>query len=436
MPACRQSFPRNLGAVILTDSVNIRYSTGLDIMTIWCSTNLAHYVVLPAEGPPVIFEFAQAQHRSRQFWADVRPARSWQHRFAAEDSGAEAAGRAREIASLLAERGLAHEPIGVDMLDVIGFRALSDVGLALVDADEPLQAARRVKTKDEVELMRFAAGVAEAALFELEASIRPGVSERELLATFWHSVLRLGGEYCFTRLVASGERTNPWFQEASNRLVRPGDLVAIDTDMIGPEGYACDMSRTFVCGATASPLQREAYTIARDFVQALGDLLVAGTSYREVVERLPALPDRYRTQEYPVYVHGIGMDDESPFIGPEDGLGYHDGQLRPGMVVCVECYAGLVGGADGVKLEDEILVGERPGAPHALPVRSGPVPHRLNRRERSTRCERRLPAWRRASRAWAARPHARRHRALGRPIPHSGRPHTACGRELHALPQG
>ena len=27
--------------------------------------------------------------------------------------------------------------------------------------------------------------------------------------------------------------------------VRPGDLVGIDTDMIGPEGYACDISRTF-----------------------------------------------------------------------------------------------------------------------------------------------------------------------------------------------
>ena len=38
-------------------------------------------------------------------------------------------------------------------------------------------------------MIRRSCAVAEAALHDLEAAIRPGVSENELLATFWHRML-------------------------------------------------------------------------------------------------------------------------------------------------------------------------------------------------------------------------------------------------------
>ena len=215
-----------------------------------------------------------------------------------------------------------------------------------------------IKTPEEIELMRLAATVCEAALFDMEMAIRPGVTENELLGVFWHKMLALGGEYCFTRLLASGYKTNPWFHEAGSKLVRPGDLVGIDTDMIGPEGYACDISRTFLCGNRPTETQKEAYKVAYDHIMGLIDLCQPGASYKEVAEAAPQLPPEYEAQRYPSLIHGIGTDDEPPFIpfAGQDLQIMPEGEFQENMIISVECYAGKEGGQDGVKLEDEVLI--------------------------------------------------------------------------------
>ena len=49
------------------------------------------------------------------------------------------------------------------------------------------------------------------------------------------------------RLLGAGGNTNPWAVKTySDRLVRPRDLVAFDTDMSGPVGYYADISRTYL----------------------------------------------------------------------------------------------------------------------------------------------------------------------------------------------
>ena len=73
--------------------------------------------------------------------------------------------------------------------------------------------------------------------------------------------------------------------------MRPGDLVAFDTDMMGPEGYVCDISRTFLCGDKATPAQTEAYGVALDFTQELAGRLRPGLGYAELAEDLPEYPD-------------------------------------------------------------------------------------------------------------------------------------------------
>ena len=78
----RQMAARDIGALLLTDIINIRYSTGVSVMPLWTATNLAHYVLVPVEGDPVIFEYTLAQFRVDQFWPGSRPAHFWQARFA------------------------------------------------------------------------------------------------------------------------------------------------------------------------------------------------------------------------------------------------------------------------------------------------------------------------------------------------------------------
>ena len=265
---------------------------------------------------------------------------------------------AAEIKDTLQGLGLAGARIGIDCLDYYGFSALQKQGLTLADADDAIEGARIIKTSDEIELMRQSAAVAEVALYDLEQAIRPGVTENELLAVYWHRMLALGGEHCFTRLLASGYKTNPWFHEAGSKMVRPGDLVGIDTDMIGPEGYACDVSRTFLCGDRPTPVQREAYRVAHDFIQATIELIKPGVSYHDFTSHLPKFPDAYRAQQYSTVVHGIGTDDEPPFIPFPAGAWrvMPEGEFRENMVVSVEFYAGKVGEQDGVKLEDEVWI--------------------------------------------------------------------------------
>lgn len=82
----------------------------------------------------------------------------------------------------------------------------------------------------------------------MRARIEPGVTENELWGGYMGDALAAGAEYAETRLLASGPRTNPWMQEASDRILEVGDLVGMDTDLVGRDGYLTDYSRTHLCG--------------------------------------------------------------------------------------------------------------------------------------------------------------------------------------------
>jgi Xaa-Pro aminopeptidase len=356
----REMTARDIGAMLLTDPINIRYVTGVSVMPLWTATNLARYALVPVAGMPVIYEFGNALFRADQFWPDSRPAYYWQARFTDQFASERSADWAAQIKDRMAGWGAASTKLAVDVLDTHGFTALASQGFVIADADDPLMAARIIKLPDEIELLKQSAVVCEAALYDLEQAIRPGVTENELLAVFWHRLLSYGGEWCSTRLLASGNKTNPWFHEAGSRRVRPGDLVGIDSDMIGPEGYLCDMSRTFLCGDEATPEQRDAYRVAHDFIQGVAEMCKPGVSYEFVARNLPEFPEAYASQLYSVILHGVGTDDEPPYLPyvtkDLDLRLMPQGEFRENMVVSVEFYAGKLGGQDGVKLEDEIWI--------------------------------------------------------------------------------
>jgi len=349
---------RQIGAALFTSPLGIRYAMGISVMPLWTAVNQVRYAFIPAEGEPVLFEYGKALFLTKPIWPESKASVAWQFRFSQHEAETQSKNFAKELKGLMKEKGVPGEKIGIDSLDAYGFNALKSVGLNIVDADESLQAARLIKTQDELELMKYSCAVCEAALYEMEGSIQPGVTENELLAKFWGKMLMLGGEHCSTRLLVSGEKTNPWFQEAGDRMVRPGDLVAIDTDMIGPEGYLCDVSRTFLCGNSATGDQKEAYRVAYDFIHGVMELCQAGEPYENLRAKAPRIPEQYREQAYPCLIHGCGLDDEPPFIPlaqDESGV-MPGGSLEENMVVSIEFYAGKKGGKDGVKLEDQVLI--------------------------------------------------------------------------------
>ena len=349
----------DLPVALLYNTANIRYATGADVMAVWTAGTFARYCIVPAEGSPILFEYKGSMHVSQKVVGDVRPAYTWQFGgLAARDKARE---WARSIRATLAELGLAHERLAVDKLDATGFLALQDEGIPIVEVLPATVDAREVKTPEEIQLFAINGGIGDAILGELEAAIRPGIREYELLAVLSDALLRRHGEGLFTRLVSSGTNTNPWLTEATDKIVLPGDLVGVDTDSHGYEGYVIDISRTFLCGDNPTSEQKEAYRVAYDCVMGMHELVRPGIAFEEFARKAPRLPEAYAAQRYPTMVHQAGLEDEGPGIPyPDDTRGPRrimpQRELKENMVLCLECYAGKVGAPFGVKLEDQVRV--------------------------------------------------------------------------------
>jgi Xaa-Pro aminopeptidase len=208
--------------------------------------------------------------------------------------------------------------------------------------------------------MNAAIAAAEDGMWRMREALEPGMSEVELWSHLWSANIEAGGDWIECRLLASGDRTNPWQQEASSRKIRPNELVCFDTDMIGPFGYCADISRAYFSGpGKPSDEQRELYSRAFEEVHSNLELMKPGASFRELTERSFRQPERFQEQHYPVLAHGVGMSDEWPAIYyPQDEAFIYDGALAPGMTLSVESYVGEVGGREGVKLEQQILITE------------------------------------------------------------------------------
>jgi Xaa-Pro aminopeptidase len=356
-----QLVARDLAAILIADPINLRYATDSANMQVWCLHNPVRYAFVATAGPVVLFDFHGCAHLSAHLDLvdEVRPGTPWYY-FSSGPRIAEHAGRwAAEIADLLRTHGGGNRRLAIDRADREGVAALEAQGVSLHDGQEVMELARAIKLPDEVKAMRCALATCEAAMRAMQAHMAPGITEQALWAHLHHENIVRGGEWIETRLLASGPRTNPWLQECSSRAIEAGDIVAFDTDLIGPYGYCADISRTWRCGdGPASDAQKALYAIAREQIAHNLAQIKAGVSFREFSERAFVLPERYRANRYATVLHGVGLADEYPAIYyPEDAQqsGY-DGVLEENMTVCVESYVGEQGVSEGVKLEEQVLV--------------------------------------------------------------------------------
>ena len=148
-------------------------------------------------------------------------------------------------------------------------------------------------------------------------------------------------------------------QESSSRKIEAGDLLCFDTDLIGPNGYLADISRSWLVGeGRPTEEQRRLYATAHEQIEFNMALLKPGIGFRELMEKAWKMDDIYAPNRYAIIVHGAGLCDEYPTVPyPHDfaKTGY-DGVIEENMVLCVESYIGAVGGTQGVKLEQQVLI--------------------------------------------------------------------------------
>ncbi|MDR5762805.1 Xaa-Pro peptidase family protein [Caballeronia sp. LZ035] len=350
-------------ALLLYDPVNIRYATDTSNMQVWCGRNPARYVMIFADGRIVAWEFHSSEHVWDGLDLDVefRGATSWTFFNAGHEAERRAESWGAEIVDVLHAHAPGEKRLAVDRLDPFGTVYLEKHGIALSDGQLLMESARLIKSPDELVLIGASLRTAEQGIQRMREALRPGITENELWAHLHFENIRHGGEWIETRLLASGERTNPWMHECSARVLHNGDLLAFDTDMVGPHGYCSDISRTWLVGdGRPSGEQRALYEQAYAQVHTNMDLLKPGMTFREFSEKAWRIPERFIKNRYCCLAHGIGMVDEYPSIAHQvdwDSAGY-DGRFEPGMTVCVESYIGAEGGTQGVKLEQQVVLTE------------------------------------------------------------------------------
>jgi Xaa-Pro aminopeptidase len=222
---------------------------------------------------------------------------------------------AAELASLFHAAAGGNKRLAVDRLDIASASALTRHGITLMDAQGLIERARSIKSAEEILCMNYSLAVADIAMARMRETLRPGLTENELFAILYHTNIAMGGEWIDARMLTSGDRTNPWLQESSERRIRPGELVAFDADMVGPFGYCADVSRTFFCGpGRPTDAQRHLYKLAYEEIQHNLSLVKAGVAFREMTEKAYRQADEFIPNRYMLLAHGIGLCDEYPSI--------------------------------------------------------------------------------------------------------------------------
>ncbi|MFT3816696.1 MAG: Xaa-Pro peptidase family protein [Rubrivivax sp.] len=348
------------GAALLFDPINVRYASGRRGNSLFNLHIVGRSLFVPVEGPVILFDWPAHAHLAEALGTidEVRAYEPISAFFGGPRSTLNAQAYARDVATLVRQHGQGG-PLAIDKADLDLSLSLREQGIELRAGQEIAERARSVKCAEEIACMNFSIAAAETGMANMREALRPGITENQLWSLLHQSNIAMGGEWILARLLSSGDRTNPWGQECSDRVIRPGELVAFDCDMVGPYGYCADVSRTWHCGpGKPTAAQKDLYRMALEEITHNLSLLKAGMSFRDFADAAWKQPADVAPNRYPLVAHGIGMYDEFPTIyhaSDWQGRGF-DGEIEENMVLCIESYIGKVGGSEGVKLERQVLV--------------------------------------------------------------------------------
>ncbi len=359
---------RDYAGLLMFDPLNIRYATDSTNMQLWNTHNPFRAVLVCADGHMVMWDYKNAPFLS-SFNPLVKEVRSGADLFYFDrgdkiDIAADTF--SNEVRALLAQHAPGNTRLAVDKPMIHGLRALEAQGLQVMEGEEVTEKSRAIKGPDEILAMRCASHSCETACKVMEDFARAQVPlgqtcEDDIWAVLHAENIRRGGEWIETRLLASGPRTNPWFQECGPRIVQNNEIVAFDTDLVGSYGICVDISRTWWIGDRAPrPDMIEAMQHGVEHIETNKQMLKAGVMIPELSANTHRLHDKYQKQKYGCLMHGVGLCDEWPLVAYPDKAvaGAFDYPLEAGMTLCVEALVGEEGGDFSIKLEDQVLITE------------------------------------------------------------------------------
>lgn len=353
----------NLDAVLVWKEENVRYLTSLRPQVIAGKNGVLNGALCTPDGTTALLVSGGDRDRAEAAMPWVG---DWETIPILEEPGLIRHVASEIIPGLLRRRALRGARIGIDLASKLLLDVLAETcpDIRWVDGDAAMQAARRIKTAEEMAVIEEATAIAEAVTATATDAVRAGVRECEVVGEALRTLHRLGGEYphVTTPFVASGERMSPPTRIATDKLIREGDLVFIDIGAMW-NGYFGDIGRTVMCGEPSGE-QRRIYRAVWEGLQAGIEAMRPGATNAEVAAVIRGraaahgLGDRFLS----LFIgHGIGCgSNEPPYIG-EAFPGAATVTLEAGMVFAVEPLIWLpdVPGGGGVRLEDMVAVTPR-----------------------------------------------------------------------------
>ena len=348
-------------AALLFSPMNVRYATETIYAAITNMHSPTRAVFVPNNGKAVLYDSASPGF----FWypdfiGEVRDSHLSPY-FIAGDLYADRSARwAKEIVDLVKAHGGACKRIAVDIVEPELLLALHKEGLESVSAERMVERAGAVKNGDELLCIAASVTVAERGLKRIHENLVEGVSEQALWSHLAHeNALHCGGWFEYA-ILSSGQRTNPWGKECTLEPIRSGELVTVDTGMVGPFGYTADISRTYHCGpAKPTSEQKRLYQSAVENLAANIELIRAGMSFRDYAEKSWKVPGEFWVRRYNSVAPGTGMGNEWPHIPFAADWGIADKRedvFEENMVMAVESCIGREDGVECVKLEEMVVV--------------------------------------------------------------------------------
>jgi Xaa-Pro aminopeptidase len=346
-----------LGAVLAFDMENIRYITGTYIGDVFRDF-LGHYCICPKEGDSFLFDLAVPAKRISAPWMGDRmepPISSLKGSLAPEMGFEDRF--AKQIKRVLSDYGVEKELIGIDICLLPALRALEKEGLKVVDGQQAMLEARKIKLPAEIEIMKQLAAITDGVHDSIARAIRPGVRESEIVALASNYFYKMGCERVSLIQCVTGPRGIPHCHTPSDRIITPGDIVFVDP-LATFMGYRNCYYRCFCCGKP-NRYQVEAYEKASKWLSDAIDAVKPGATTAEVAAKWPKAQDfNYRNEDEAFlqqYGHAIGLGLWEPPIISRRFMDKPT-KLEEGMVIAVETYCMAEDGSGAARIEEEIVV--------------------------------------------------------------------------------
>ncbi|MFJ3304302.1 M24 family metallopeptidase [Streptomyces sp. NPDC086549] len=350
-----------LGAVLLFDVNNIRYVTGT-VIGEWSRDKMTRYALLTRDHEPMVWDFGSAARHHQMYAPWLQPENCRAGMLGLRGAVAPEVGLMRravaELRGILADHGVADAPIGIDIVEPPFLFEMQHAGLTVVDAQQVMLDARAVKNPDEIMLLSQSAAMVDGAYQQISEALKPGVRENDIVALANKYLYEQGSDDVEAINAVSGERCNPHPHNFTDRLIRPGDTCFFDI-IQSYQGYRTCYYRTLNVGSS-TPAQRDAYTRAREWIDAAIELVRPGQTTDVIAKAWPKATDFGFATEMDCFGlqfgHGLGLGlHERPIISRLNSL-EHPAEIEEGMVFALETYCPASDGYSAARIEEEVVV--------------------------------------------------------------------------------